>query len=97
MHVLAALLFDSVAFKAVISNGLVLDKNGEKMSKRLNNTIEPFSVLSEYGADPLRWYLITNASPWDNLRFDLLGINEVKRKFLAPSLIHINFSHYMLI
>lgn len=83
LHVLAALLFDSVAFKAVISNGLVLDKNGEKMSKRLNNTIEPFSVLSEYGADPLRWYLITNASPWDNLRFDLLGINEVKRKFFG--------------
>lgn len=83
LHVLAALLFDSVAFKTVISNGLVLDKNGEKMSKRLNNTIDPFAVLSEHGADPLRWYLITNASPWDNMRFDLAGISEVKRKFFG--------------
>lgn len=83
LHVLAALLYDTVAYKTVISNGLVLDKNGEKMSKSLNNTIDPFAILQEHGADPLRWYLITNSAPWDNLRFDPNGVVEVTRKFFG--------------
>ena len=71
LHAIAALVFDSVAFKTVVSNGLVLDKNGNKMSKRLGNVVDPFKTIETYGADATRWYLITNASPWDNLKFDI--------------------------
>jgi isoleucyl-tRNA synthetase len=83
LHVLGTLLFDSVAYKTVVSNGLVLDKNGNKMSKRLGNVVDPFATIDTYGADATRWYLITNASPWDNLKFDLEGIKEVQRKFFG--------------
>jgi len=83
LHALAALLFDSVAYKNVVSNGLVLDKNGNKMSKRLGNVVDPFKTIETYGADATRWYLITNASPWDNLKFDMEGIKEVQRKFFG--------------
>ena len=83
LHALGALLFDQVAFKTVVSNGLVLDKNGNKMSKRLGNVVDPFQTIDTYGADATRWYLITNASPWDNLKFDLEGIKEVQRKFFG--------------
>jgi len=83
LHTLGTLLFDSVAYKVVMSNGLVLDKNGNKMSKRLGNVINPFETLQTYGADATRWYLVTNASPWDNLKFDLSGIQEVQRKFFG--------------
>jgi len=83
LHALAVLLFDSVAYKNVVSNGLVLDKNGNKMSKRVGNVIDPFKTLDEFGPDATRWYLITNASPWDSLRFDTEGIKEVQRKFFG--------------
>jgi isoleucyl-tRNA synthetase len=83
LHTLGVMLFDSVAYKAVMSNGLVLDKNGNKMSKRLGNVVNPFETLQTYGADATRWYLVTNASPWDNLKFDLSGIQEVQRKFFG--------------
>src|SRR4029079_6611535 len=83
LHAIAALVFDSVAYKTCVSNGLVLDKNGNKMSKRLGNVVDPFTTLETYGADATRWYLITNASPWDNLKFDLEGIREVQRKFFG--------------
>jgi isoleucyl-tRNA synthetase len=83
LHALGALLFDSVAFKTVISNGLVLDKNGVKMSKRLGNIVDPFETLEIFGPDATRWYLITNASPWDSLKFDIEGIKEVQRKFFG--------------
>ena len=83
LHALGTMIFDSVAYKAVVSNGLVLDKNGNKMSKRLGNAVDPFSTIEKYGSDPLRWYMITNASPWDNLKFDLDGIEEVRRKFFG--------------
>jgi isoleucyl-tRNA synthetase len=83
LHAISSMLFDSVAFKNVVSNGLVLDKNGNKMSKRLGNAVDPFETIAKYGSDPLRWYLITNASPWENLKFDLEGIDEVKRKFFG--------------
>jgi isoleucyl-tRNA synthetase len=83
LHALGALLFDSVAYKTVVSNGLVLDKNGNKMSKRLGNVVDPFATIDAYGADATRWYLITNASPWDNLKFDSEGIKEVQRKFFG--------------
>ncbi|MGZ8517145.1 MAG: isoleucine--tRNA ligase, partial [Chitinophagaceae bacterium] len=83
LHAIASLLFDSVAFKNVMSNGLVLDKNGNKMSKRLGNVVDPFKTIETYGADATRWYLITNASPWDNLKFDIEGIREVQRKFFG--------------
>jgi len=83
LHVLGALLFDSVAYKTVVSNGLVLDKNGNKMSKRLGNVVDPFAIIDKYGADAARWYLITNASPWDSLKFDEEGIKEVQRKFFG--------------
>ena len=82
-HVIAALVFDSVAYKNVISNGLVLDKNGQKMSKRLNNTVDPFDTLKKSGPDATRWYMVTNAQPWDNLKFDAEGIAEVQRKFFG--------------
>ena len=83
LHALGVLLFDSVAYKAVVSNGLVLDKSGNKMSKRLGNVIDPFETINKYGADATRWYLITNASPWDSLKFDISGIQEVQRKFFG--------------
>ncbi|MBU3743260.1 MAG: isoleucine--tRNA ligase [Sediminibacterium sp.] len=83
LHALAVMLFDQVAYKTVVSNGLVLDKNGNKMSKRLGNVVNPFETIQRYGADATRWYLITNASPWDNLKFDLAGIQEVQRKFFG--------------
>ena len=83
LHVLGVLLFDSVAYKTVISNGLVLDKSGNKMSKRLGNVVDPFATIDQYGADATRWYLITNASPWDSLKFDVEGIKEVQRKFFG--------------
>lgn len=83
LHALATMVFDSVAYKAVVSNGLVLDKNGNKMSKRLGNAVDPFSTIEQYGSDPLRWYMITNASPWDNIKFDIDGIEEVRRKFFG--------------
>ena len=83
LHAIATMVFDSVSYKAVISNGLVLDKNGNKMSKRLGNAVDPFSTIEKYGSDPLRWYMITNSSPWDNLKFDMDGIEEVRRKFFG--------------
>jgi isoleucyl-tRNA synthetase len=83
LHAIATMISDSVAFKNIISNGLVLDKNGNKMSKRLGNAVDPFTTIEEYGSDPLRWYLLTNAQPWDNLKFDAAGIDEVKRKFFG--------------
>jgi len=83
LHALSTLLFDSVAYKNIISNGLVLDKNGNKMSKRLGNAVDPWEVIEKYGSDPLRWYMITNAQPWDNLKFDIDGVEEVKRKFFG--------------
>ena len=83
LHAIATMVFDSVSYKAVISNGLVLDKNGNKMSKRLNNAVDPFTTIEKYGSDPLRWYMITNASPWDNIKFDIDGIEEVRRKFFG--------------
>lgn len=83
LHAIGVMVFDSVAFKNVVSNGLVLDKNGQKMSKRLGNGIDPFSTIEKYGADATRWYMISNAQPWDNLKFDLAGIEEVSRKFFG--------------
>lgn len=83
LHALATMVFDSVAFKAVISNGLVLDKNGQKMSKRLGNAVDPFGAIKEYGSDPVRWYMITNSSPWDNLKFDPEGVVETNRTFFG--------------
>ena len=83
LHAISAMVEDSVAFKHVVSTGLVLDKNGNKMSKRLGNAIDPFDTLLKYGADPTRWYMITNAQPWDNLKFDLSGITEVRNKFFG--------------
>jgi len=83
LHAIATMCFDSVAYKNVISNGLVLDKKGQKMSKRLGNAADPFETLDKYGADATRWYMITNAQPWDNLKFDLDGITEVQRKFFG--------------
>ena len=83
LHAIATMIFDSCAYKNVVSNGLVLDKNGNKMSKRLGNAVDPFSTIEKYGSDPLRWYMITNASPWDNLKFDIDGVEEVRRKFFG--------------
>lgn len=83
LHAIATMIFDSVSYKTVVSNGLVLDKNGNKMSKRLGNAVDPFETIEKYGSDPLRWYMITNSSPWDNLKFDLDGIEEVRRKFFG--------------
>ena len=83
LHAIGVMLFDSVAYKTVVSNGLVLDKNGNKMSKRLGNVVNPFETIEKYGADATRWYLVTNASPWDNLKFDIAGIQEVQRKFFG--------------
>ncbi len=83
LHAIASVLYENVAFKTVVSNGLVLDKNGNKMSKRLGNVVDPFQTIKTFGADATRWYLVTNASPWDNLKFDLDGIKEVQRKFFG--------------
>ncbi|WP_319591588.1 isoleucine--tRNA ligase [uncultured Draconibacterium sp.] len=83
LHAIATMIDESVAFKNIISNGLVLDKNGVKMSKRLGNAVDPFETIDKYGSDPLRWYMITNAQPWDNLKFDIEGVEEVKRKFFG--------------
>ncbi len=83
LHAIASMLFDSVAFKNIISNGLVLDKKGNKMSKRLGNAVDPFEVLGKYGADATRWYMISNSQPWDNLKFDVEGVDEVRRKFFG--------------
>ncbi len=83
LHAIATMVFDSVAYKSVISNGLVLDKNGNKMSKRLGNAVDPFGAIEKYGTDPLRWYMISNSSPWDNLKFDTAGVEEVSRKFFG--------------
>lgn len=83
LHAIASMVFESVAYKNVVSNGLVLDKNGVKMSKRLGNVIDPFETIEKYGADATRWYMISNAQPWDNLKFDLEGIDEVRRKFFG--------------
>ena len=80
---ISTLIFNSISYKNVISNGLVLDKSGQKMSKRLGNAIDPFKTLEKYGADAARWYMISNAQPWDNLKFDLEGIEEVTRKFFG--------------
>ncbi len=83
LHAIATMLFDKVSFKNIISNGLVLDKNGNKMSKRLGNGVDPFSTIDQHGSDPVRWYMISNSQPWDNLKFDASGIDEVKRKFFG--------------
>lgn len=83
LHAIAGMVFDSVAYKNVVSNGLVLDKNGQKMSKRLGNAVDPFKTINQYGTDPVRWYMISNAQPWDNLKFDLEGVAEVQRKFFG--------------
>ena len=83
LHAISTMVFDSVSYKNVISNGLVLDKNGQKMSKRLGNAIDPFKTLSDYGPDATRWYMISNSNPWDNLKFDINGVDEVKRKFFG--------------
>lgn len=91
LHAIATMVFDSVAFKAVISNGLVLDKNGNKMSKRLGNAVDPFGAIKTYGSDPLRWYMITNSSPWDNLKFDEEGVKEVARTFFGKLFQTYNF------
>lgn len=83
LHAIATMISDNVSFKTVVSNGLVLDKNGNKMSKRLGNAVDPFETIKKYGSDPLRWYMITNSSPWDNLKFDVDGVEEVQRKFFG--------------
>ena len=83
LHAISTMIKDSVAFKNVISNGLVLDKSGNKMSKRLGNAVDPFETIEKYGSDPLRWYMITNAAPWDNLKFDIEGVEEARRKFFG--------------
>lgn len=95
LHAIATMAFDSVAFKNIISNGLVLDAKGNKMSKRLGNAVDPFTTIEQFGSDPLRWYMITNSQPWDNLKFDIAGVDEVKRKFLAPYTTLTDFSPFM--
>src|SRR5690606_10490184 len=94
LHTIAVMLFDSVAFKNVIANGLVLDKNGNKMSKRLGNAIDPFKTLDEYGPDATRWYMIANANPWDNLKFNLEGVQEVQRRFFGT--LHNTYTFFAL-
>jgi isoleucyl-tRNA synthetase len=94
LHAIATMCFDSVAYKTVVSNGLVLDKNGQKMSKRLGNAVDPFETLAKYGPDATRWYMITNAQPWDNLRFDVDGIVEVQRRFFGT--LHNTYSFFAL-
>lgn len=94
LHAIATMVMDGVAYKNVVSNGLVLDKDGNKMSKRLGNAVDPFETLEQYGADATRWYMITNAQPWDNLRFDLAGIDQVRRKFFGT--LHNTYAFYAL-
>jgi isoleucyl-tRNA synthetase len=94
LHAISVMLNDSVAFKNVVSNGLVLDKNGNKMSKRLGNAADPFETIEKYGADPTRWYMISNASPWDNLKFNIEGIDEVRRKFFGT--LHNTYAFFVL-
>ena len=94
LHVISTLIFDSISYKNVISNGLVLDKEGQKMSKRLGNTIDPFETLKTYGADSTRWYLIYNSNPWDNLKFNEEGLAEVNRKFFGT--LHNVYSFFSL-
>lgn len=94
LHAIATMLFDGVAFKNVVSNGLVLDKNGNKMSKRLGNGVDPFETLGKYGPDATRWYMITNSQPWDNLKFDVAGIDEVRRKFFGT--LHNTYAFFSL-
>ena len=94
LHAIAAMVKGSVAFKNVVSNGLVLDKNGNKMSKRLGNAVDPFQTIEKHGSDPLRWYMITNASPWDNLKFDIEGVEEVRRKFFGT--VYNTYSFFVL-
>lgn len=94
LHAIAVMLNDSIAFKNVVSNGLVLDKNGNKMSKRLGNTVDPFETIEQYGADATRWYMISNASPWDNLKFNIEGIDEVRRKFFGT--LHNTYAFFAL-
>jgi len=103
LHAISGMLFDSVAFKNVVSTGLVLDKNGNKMSKRLGNAVDPFDTLGKFGADPTRWYMITNAEPWDNLKFNLEGITEVRNKFFGTLsntynffALYANLDHYKM-
>ena len=93
LHVISSMIFNSISYKNVISNGLVLDKNGQKMSKRLGNAVDPFKTIEEYGPDATRWYMISNANPWDNLKFDLDGIEESKRKFFGTLYNRILFFH----
>lgn len=94
LHAIATMISDSVSYKNIISNGLVLDKNGNKMSKRLGNAVDPFSTIDQHGSDALRWYMLTNAQPWDNLRFDISGVEEVKRKFFGT--LYNTYSFYAL-
>jgi isoleucyl-tRNA synthetase len=94
LHAIAAMLFDSVAFKNVVSTGLVLDKNGNKMSKRVGNVVNPFDTIQTYGPDATRWYMIVNAPPWDNLKFNLEGITEVQRRFFGT--LHNTYSFFAL-
>lgn len=94
LHAISSMVFDQVAYKNVVSNGLILDKNGQKMSKRLGNAIEPFQAMEDYGADAIRWYMITNAQPWDNLKFDLEGVSEVQRKFFRA--LHNTYAFFAL-
>jgi isoleucyl-tRNA synthetase len=94
LHAISTLVFDSISYKNVVSNGLVLDKNGQKMSKRLGNAVDPFETIDQYGADATRWYMISNANPWDNLKFDLDGIGEAKRKFFGT--LHNTYSFFSL-
>ena len=94
LHAIAGLVFDSVAYKNVVSNGLVLDKNGQKMSKRLGNSVDPFEAMEKYGSDALRWYMLTNAQPWDNLKFDPDGVTEVRRKFFGT--LHNSYGFFAL-
>jgi len=94
LHAIASMVFDSVSFKTVVSNGLVLDKNGAKMSKRLGNAVDPFSTIEKYGPDATRWYLITNSQPWDNLKFDIEGVAEVQRKFFGT--LHNTYAFFAL-
>lgn len=94
LHAIGVMLHDSISFKNVVSNGLVLDKNGNKMSKRLGNAVDPFETIEKYGADPTRWYMISNASPWDNLKFNIEGIDEVRRKFFGT--LHNTYAFFVL-
>ena len=89
LHAIATMVFDSVSYRNVVSNGLVLDKEGKKMSKRLGNAVDPFEVLPTHGADATRWYMISNANPWDNLKFDVEGIVEVKTQVLWNAVQHL--------